>query len=868
MKNGYIKHSNLFIRIVNTGLFIAVCSLLLVACSFSFDNSQSGESTDNNIPHGFGSFSLRITGAQRTLMPDSPLLSDFAVFELAFTNTDDVSDIITVYRNAVNNGGILESVVLPMGVYTLTVNAYLDIERTKLAANGTAEDVITINSGANTFAEVRLKALLFEGTGTFNWSVNISTTGVTEASMTIRKNDIIVSGIGDNPVDLLSVSSGIFTLVSGIYNVSFKLVKNGTKEEAIWNEVLYIYSSLESKCEKTFGEDFFYHTHNNVLFNYNYDDITVTQSVEHGGMLNEPDNPLRSGWIFDGWWTEETSGVKWNFDTDIAEDITLYARWQELIITIDTHPAEITNVIAGYISGNLNITASVISNAALSYQWYSNANADNTDGVAISGENEENFAIPTTLSTGTYYYFCEVKTTCGAVSIRSNIATVTVTLPQLTGTVDISGTLQLGGLITANINNLNGTGTPSFQWMRGSTLIPGATNQTYTVTAADISQSITVTVIRNNYSGTITSNNLVVQIDRYIITGSYTSFRATRGSYSTTVGQIQNVIIQIKTHAFMNSVDSIIQFGNNGDLLDIQSAYIVFDDIVGSWSGPITLLGKITSWGEVPVLRETIAIGGNVSVTSHADIAARSFRNAILHESSGTLTISDGDVESSHIGILHTGTGSLVINGGMVRSNAQTVNNSSISCMSTGTVIISGGNVTAWGQSVPAISLNSGTLIISGGNVGSAGNSSSISGSIYVSGSNFPRLDITGGTVINLSSSGGNAIYNQASGGTVTISGGRVSASSGFAIHHTSALVVLSNSPDINGRIRLPAGRLSVIPTTFMPENRIYLLDFANYLDGMTAVVDAANFENNFALHQQPDRELVPSGDNLVVRNR
>jgi hypothetical protein len=76
--------------------------------------------------------------------------------------------------------------------------------------------------------------------------------------------------------------------------------------------------------------------------------------------------------------------------------------------------------------------------------------------------------------------------------------------PALTGTVSISGSAQVGRTLTANTGSLSGNGDITYQWKRGTTVI-GANNNTYTVQAADIGSTITVTVTRSGYSGNITS---------------------------------------------------------------------------------------------------------------------------------------------------------------------------------------------------------------------------------------------------------------------------------------------------------------------------------------------------------------------------
>jgi len=103
------------------------------------------------------------------------------------------------------------------------------------------------------------------------------------------------------------------------------------------------------------------------------------------------------------------------------------------VITINTQPSASTTVTQGSISGSLTIAASVTLGATVSYQWYSNTSASNSGGTIISGAINANFTIPTTLTAAEspYYYYCVVSATSGAASVRSNVATVTVTPPSL-----------------------------------------------------------------------------------------------------------------------------------------------------------------------------------------------------------------------------------------------------------------------------------------------------------------------------------------------------------------------------------------------------------------------------------------------------
>jgi hypothetical protein len=75
--------------------------------------------------------------------------------------------------------------------------------------------------------------------------------------------------------------------------------------------------------------------------------------------------------------------------------------------------------------------------------------------------------------------------------------------PALTGTVGISGALQTGQTLTVATASLDGSGTISYQWRRGTTIV--GTNSTYTVVAADVGTTFTLRVTRIDNSGYIDS---------------------------------------------------------------------------------------------------------------------------------------------------------------------------------------------------------------------------------------------------------------------------------------------------------------------------------------------------------------------------
>lgn len=63
------------------------------------------------------------------------------------------------------------------------------------------------------------------------------------------------------------------------------------------------------------------------------------QTLRHGSMVTEPEEPARPGYVFAGWYQEEAE-EPWNFSQNtIGGDLTLYARWEPASITVKLDPA-------------------------------------------------------------------------------------------------------------------------------------------------------------------------------------------------------------------------------------------------------------------------------------------------------------------------------------------------------------------------------------------------------------------------------------------------------------------------------------------------------------------------------------------------
>jgi len=170
----------------------------------------------------------------------------------------------------------------------------------------------------------------------------------------------------------------------------------------------------------------------------------------------------------------------------------------------EEEPLQLTGTVS--ISGTAEVgqtlranTTNLNGSGTIFYQW-------KRGGTAIYGETDSTYVVQTADVGSTITVTVTRSENYGSVTSAQTITVTDPRLPQLTGTVSISGTAQVGQTLTANTANLGGSGTISYQWSRGGNNISGATGNTYVVQAADAGSTIIVTVNRDGYSGSVISN--------------------------------------------------------------------------------------------------------------------------------------------------------------------------------------------------------------------------------------------------------------------------------------------------------------------------------------------------------------------------
>ena len=86
------------------------------------------------------------------------------------------------------------------------------------------------------------------------------------------------------------------------------------------------------------------------------------QTVEEGGKIAKPENPILLNHIFNGWYSDEACTVAWDFDTVVSESMTLYAKWTEQLIKAEGE----TEISLSMDAGSMTLTAIIESEVDLS----------------------------------------------------------------------------------------------------------------------------------------------------------------------------------------------------------------------------------------------------------------------------------------------------------------------------------------------------------------------------------------------------------------------------------------------------------------------------------------------------------------------
>ena len=186
----------------------------------------------------------------------------------------------------------------------------------------------------------------------------------------------------------------------------------------------------------------------NVVFGNISGSLSVAATVSGGGTLSYQWFSNTSASNVGGSALPEMTGASFTIPTDLAVGVHYFFAEASAdgaepvrstvaevtvsapVITITQHPAAMTTVTAGSITGSLSVVASVTGEATLSYQWFSNTSASNAGGSELPGMTGASFTLPTDLAVGRHYFFAQA-TAAGATPMRSAVAAVVVRPPPV-----------------------------------------------------------------------------------------------------------------------------------------------------------------------------------------------------------------------------------------------------------------------------------------------------------------------------------------------------------------------------------------------------------------------------------------------------
>jgi hypothetical protein len=139
---------------------------------------------------------------------------------------------------------------------------------------------------------------------------------------------------------------------------------------------------------------------------------------------------------------------------------------------------------------SLSINLSIIAEGGptLTYQWYLNTTASNSGGTLISGATASSYSTPTSLTAGTYYYYCVVTNYCDNSSAVSDVFTIEI-MPVGIGT--------LSGKTCFDINQSNFTADCGLEATRASEAVDFSTlgAVTYTFTTTGLVKNVRYTIV-------------------------------------------------------------------------------------------------------------------------------------------------------------------------------------------------------------------------------------------------------------------------------------------------------------------------------------------------------------------------------------
>ncbi len=216
-----------------------------------------------------------------------------------------------------------------------------------------------------------------------------------------------------------------------------------------------------------------------VSFNSNGGTAFNSQKISYGEKAVAPNDPSKMGYIFDGWYTDDTYVEEWNFNRAVTDNITLYAKWNSInVVGVSLDKASASLLVGDSINLVASISPQNATNKGVS--WFSN----NTDVATVNSN-----GVVTAKAAGTATI--TVKTSDSG---KTATCKVTVTQPVTDVSLNKTSTMLTVGqteTLTATINPNNATN-KTVTWSSSDTNVASVDNNGVVTAKAEGTAIITV----------------------------------------------------------------------------------------------------------------------------------------------------------------------------------------------------------------------------------------------------------------------------------------------------------------------------------------------------------------------------------------
>jgi hypothetical protein len=242
---------------------------------------------------------------------------------------------------------------------------------------------------------------------------------------------------------------------------------------------------------------------------------------------------------------------------------------------------------------------------SLTYQWKKGGVAL-TDGGSISGATTFTLTLSSLALTDAGNYTCEISSTCSAM-LTSNVATLSVNNSTVITAQPSSVTTCAGTSASLDVA-ASGTGL-TYQWMKGSSTVSGATNATYTISSVASSDAGSYTCDITSLCGFISSNAGVLTVNTPVTittqpanvsacTGDNAIINVVAGGNITSYQWFKNSVALVDGGNISNSTTSALTISS----VSVSDADSYTVQITGICGTPVTSTASVLSLSTTPTI--------------------------------------------------------------------------------------------------------------------------------------------------------------------------------------------------------------------------------------------------------------------------